>query len=71
MLNPKKMPMYNQAVEETLRSFGYAIDPLASTGTSYKAFCNSMQSFVKGCGLSEMLSVDAFFSYYYHSKVKK
>ena len=71
MLNPRKMPVYNQAVEETLRSFGYKIDPQESTGVAYQAFCTAMQSFVKECGQSEMLSIDAFFSHYFFTKIKK
>jgi HKD family nuclease len=71
MLNPENMPVYNQAVEETLRSFGYAIDPQESTGAAYEAFCNAMRSFVKECGQSEMLSIDAFFSNYFFTKIKK
>jgi hypothetical protein len=59
MLHPKKMPVYNQPVEETLRSFGYKIDREA------------MDSFVKECGQSEMLSIDAFFEHYFHTKLKK
>jgi hypothetical protein len=71
MLHPKKMPVYNQAVEETLRSFGYKIDQQATTGASYKAFCNAMNSFAKECDRSEMLSIDAFFDHYFHTKLKK
>jgi hypothetical protein len=71
MLHPKKMPVYNQAVEETLRSFGYKIDRKTTTGASYEAFCNAMNSFVRECGQSEMLSIDAFFDHYFHTKLKK
>jgi hypothetical protein len=71
MLHPKKMPVYNQAVEETLRSFGYTIDPQESTGAAYQAFCTAMQSFINECGQSEMLSIDAFFSHYFFTQIKK
>jgi hypothetical protein len=71
MLHPKTMPVHNQAVGETLRSFGYAIDPQESTGAAYEAFCNAMRTFVKECGQSEMLSIDAFFSHYFFTKIKK
>jgi hypothetical protein len=64
MLNPKTMPVYNEAVGDTLRSFGYPIDRDTTTGAEYEAFCKQMSSFVKECGQSEMLSIDAFFERY-------
>jgi HKD family nuclease len=62
------MPVYNEAVEKALTSFGYRLESHGTDGARYVAFCKEMRSFVKECGLSEMLSIDAFFEDHFHAK---
>ena len=68
MHNPKTMGVFNKAVRDTLRSFGYKVDPKKSLGEQYVEFCREMLSFVKSCGQSELLSIDAFFDHYFHGQ---
>lgn len=68
MLNPKTMGVFNKAVRDTLRSFGYKIDHKKSLGEQYVEFCREMLSFVKNCGQSELLRIDAFFEHYFHGQ---
>jgi HKD family nuclease len=71
MLSPKKRPVYNEPVAKTLNSFGYPLGLSRTFGEHYDAFCREVQSFVKECGLSEVLSVDSFFEYYSHEHKKR
>jgi hypothetical protein len=68
MLNPKERPVYNERVEKTLIAFGYPLGGSKTFGEQYEAFCLEVQSFVKECGLSEVLSIDSFFEYYSRKK---
>jgi hypothetical protein len=67
MLEPAARPVYNQPVADTLGAFGYATTTKESEGKRYEIFCREMSSFVKECGLSQMLKIDSFFEYYAHS----
>ena len=68
MLKPAQRPVYNQPVADTLGAFGYeAATKGSSDGMRYNVFCDEMGSFVKECGLSEMLTIDSFFEYYANS----
>ena len=71
MLEPQKRPVYNEAVGQALKSFGYRIDQRKSPGEQYDDYCREMTDFVLACGRKEMLSIDAFFEYYFHGKIKK
>jgi HKD family nuclease len=71
MLRPKERPVYNERVENTLIAFGYPLGGSKTFGQQYEAFCRDIQSFAKGCGFSEVLSIDSFFEYYSRKRMKK
>lgn len=71
MLHPEKWPVYNERVEKTLIAFGYPLATSETFGEQYDAFCREVQSFVKECGFTEILSIDSFFEYYSRKHEKK
>lgn len=64
MLDRRECAVYNVRVAKTLKAFGYKTERGATMGTHYAQFCKDTKSFVRDCGLSDMLSLDPFFLNY-------
>jgi HKD family nuclease len=68
--NPRRWPVFNEPVRQTLKHFDYEAPRGGSKGGKYSAFAELMQRFKREAGARNMLMLDPVFYNFYEQKLK-